>query len=76
MHSPFKTSVPKGKISETIKTLNERKLDQRAQHQYKVIDPQSDTDDDGPELFIAQPTDDIPRNKLVEKLARGLQAYV
>ena len=28
------------------------------------------------ELFIAQPTDDIPRNKLVEKLARGLQAYV
>ena len=64
-------------MTNTIKTLNERKLDKsRAQHQYKVIDPQSDTDDDGPELFIAQPTDDIPRNKLVEKLARGLQAYV
>jgi hypothetical protein len=42
----------------------------------KVIDPSSDEDDDGPELFIAQPTDDIPRNKLVERLARGLQAYV
>lgn len=42
----------------------------------KLVDPGSDDDDDGPELFIAQPTDDIPRNKLVEKLARGLQAYV
>jgi len=42
----------------------------------KVIDPSSEDEDGGPELFIAQPTDDIPRNKLVEKLARGLQAYV
>ena len=33
-------------------------------------------DDDGPDLFIANPTDDIPRNKLVERLARGLQAYI
>ena len=33
-------------------------------------------DDDGPDLFIAKPTDDIPRNKLVERLARGLQAYI
>ena len=41
-----------------------------------MMDPPSDEDDDGPELFVAQPTDDIPRNKLVEKLARGLQAYV
>ena len=41
-----------------------------------MISPSSDEDDEGPELFIAQPTDDIPRNKLVEKLARGLQAYV
>lgn len=38
----------------------------------KLIDPGSDDDDEGPELFIAHPTDDIPRNKLVEKLARGL----
>ena len=42
----------------------------------KVIEPSSDEGDEGPELFIAQPTDDIPRNKLVERLARGLQAYV
>ena len=41
-----------------------------------MIDPDSDEDIDGPELFIAHPTDEIPRNKLVEKLARGLQAYV
>lgn len=38
----------------------------------KLIDPGSDDEDDGPELFIANPSDDIPRNKLVEKLARGL----
>jgi len=57
--------------------LAKRKLNaQRAQHNIKVIEPSSDEDDEGPELFIAQPTDDIPRNKLVEKLARGLQAYV
>lgn len=42
----------------------------------KLIDPGSEDDDEGPELFIANPADDIPRNKLVEKLARGLQAYV
>jgi len=33
-------------------------------------------EDDGPDLFIAKPTDDIPRNKLVERLARGLQSYI
>jgi len=27
-------------------------------------------------LFTAQPSDDIPRNKLTEKLARGLQSFV
>ena len=36
----------------------------------------SDDDLDSRALFQAQPTDDIPRNKLVEKLARGLQNYV
>lgn len=38
----------------------------------KVIDPGSEDDENGPEQFIANPSDDIPRNKLVEKLARGL----
>ncbi len=35
-----------------------------------------DGDDEGPELFTAQPSDEIPRNKLTEKLARGLQFFV
>ena len=57
--------------------MNTRRLNKsRVQNDVKLISPSSDEDDDGPELFIAQPTDDIPRNKLVEKLARGLQAYV
>lgn len=61
----------------TVQEINSRKLKKnRAMPHIKLVDPGSDDDDDGPELFIAQPTDDIPRNKLVEKLARGLQAYV
>ena len=57
--------------------MDERQLGKsRFTQNIKVIEPSSDEDDDGPELFIAQPTDDIPRNKLVERLARGLQAYV
>ena len=36
----------------------------------------SDDDDDKPELFTVRPSDEIPRNKLTENLARGLQAYV
>ena len=52
--------------------LAERRYPQKV----KVVEPASDDDEDGPSLFIAQPTDDIPRNKLVEKLARGLQGLV
>lgn len=50
----------------------------RSRHQQEVkhIDPPQEDDSDGPELFTANPSDDIPRNKLTEKLARGLQAYV
>ena len=61
----------------TVHAINERKLNKsRVNQNIKMMDPPSEEDDDGPELFVAQPTDDIPRNKLVEKLARGLQAYV
>ena len=42
----------------------------------KVLEPLARDCDDGPELFTAQPSEDIPRNKLTEKLARGLQPYV
>ena len=44
----------------------------RKQPNIKILDPSSDDDENGPELFQAQPSDEIPRNKLVEKLARGL----
>lgn len=40
------------------------------------MEAESEEDLDSRALFQAQPTDDIPRNKLVEKLARGLQSYV
>jgi N-acetylneuraminic acid mutarotase len=57
--------------------MNVRKLGNTRQTQkIKVLSPVSDSDDDAPELFTAQPSDDIPRNKLTEKLARGLQSFV
>jgi len=34
------------------------------------------SDEDDEQQFTANPADDIPRNKLVEKLARGLQSFV
>ena len=48
----------------------------RPQPTYREMDAESEEDLDSRALFQAQPTDDIPRNKLVEKLARGLQSYV
>lgn len=42
----------------------------------RVLTPPSDNDDDKPELFAARPSEEIPRNKLTENLARGLQAFV
>ena len=41
-----------------------------------MLDSLSDGESDGPELFTAIPSDDIPHNKLTEQLARGLQAFV
>lgn len=37
-----------------------------------LVSVAQDDDDDGPELFIAQPADEIPKNKLTDRLARGL----
>jgi hypothetical protein len=37
-----------------------------------MLEKEDDSDYDGPELFTANPTDDIPRNKLTEQLTRGL----
>jgi hypothetical protein len=34
------------------------------------------SDEDKEEAFTVNPADDIPRNKLVDKLARGLQSFI
>lgn len=39
------------------------------------IQPEESEDESGG-AFTANPADDIPRNKLTEKLARGIQTYV
>jgi len=48
----------------------------RQQPNLKMMKKHDDNDSDGPELFTAIPSDDIPHNKLTEQLARGLQSYV
>lgn len=64
-------------MSGVVKTINNRKLGhQRPQPKLKWRETSGDDNIDGPELFTAQPSDDIPRNKLTERLARGLQSYV
>lgn len=40
------------------------------------MEGESEDDLDTRAMFQAQPADDLPRNKLVERLARGLQSYV
>jgi hypothetical protein len=39
------------------------------------IEPEESEDEQGG-AFTANPADDIPRNKLTEKLARGIQTFV
>lgn len=48
---------------------------ERPKHKFVYVEPDS-TDDEGSENFTSNPSEDIPRNKLTEKLARGLQTYV
>ena len=64
-------------FDDAITDISKHKLaNTRKQLKIKVLEPLAMDDDDGPELFTAQPSEDIPRNKLTEKLARGLQSYV
>lgn len=47
----------------------------RASNKWLVLDPEEKEDHAG-DAFTANPSEDIPRNKLVEKLARGIQTFV
>jgi hypothetical protein len=48
---------------------------QRARPKFVYIEPES-SDEEAAGAFTANPAEDVPRNKLTEKLARGLQTYV
>ena len=64
-------------FKDALSKVNNRKLDRsRQQPNLKIMEAVGNDDDDAPELFVANPSDDIPRNKLTEQLTRGLQAYV
>ena len=64
-------------FKDALSKVNNRKLDRsRQQPNLKIMEAVGNDDDAAPELFVANPSDDIPRNKLTEQLTRGLQAYV
>ena len=48
----------------------------RQQPNIKIIMPQEEEDEQGPDEFIAKPSDDIPRNNLTDCLTRGLQSLI
>ena len=48
----------------------------RMQHKIKVLKSIEDDDENKQELLTANPCEEIPRNKLTEKLAHGLQAFI
>lgn len=65
------------KMQNLLTAINDNRVGQaRPQPKLRWLEPSADDNIDGPELFTAQPSDDIPRNKLTERLARGLQSYV
>ena len=47
----------------------------RAKHKFLIVEPE-ESEDENAGQFTANPADDIPRNKLTEKLARGIQSFV
>jgi hypothetical protein len=60
-------------VRDAYTKLNNRMLgNNRMQHKIKVLKPIDDDDENKQELFTANPSEEIPRNKLTEKLARGL----
>ena len=60
-------------VRDAYNKLNNRLLARdRVQHKFRIIQKPDDDDENKPELFTANPSEEIPRNKLTEKLARGL----
>ena len=46
--------------------INKSIVPLRIRANVKRMKPEFEDDDDGPELFTAQPSDEIPRNKLTD----------
>jgi hypothetical protein len=60
-------------VKDAYSKLNNRMLGGgRVQHKIRVLQALDDDDENKPELFTANPSEEVPRNKLTEKLARGL----
>ena len=67
-----------GLFNDSTKPLSmhrQLKMDARAKPKILYIEAEESEDDSGG-AFTANPADDIPRNKLTEKLTRGIQSFV
>ena len=69
-------AIVEDQLYSAFNQIRYRSKSRRQQPNIRILAPPEKEDNDGPEQFKANPCDDIPRNKLTECLARGLQAYV
>lgn len=69
---PNTTTQDNTDIFTALNKMNVRRITKRQPQNLKFLDRPTESDDEGPELFKSKPSDDIPRNKLTEKLGRGL----
>ena len=62
--------LDKSKMESQMKHMSPDKRERRVKPKKVYI--QNDNDSDGQDEFTANPAEDLPRNKLIEKIARGL----
>ena len=80
-------SVPNvgGRFSPPLKQFKEnpesrlgtQRKENKERPQPRVVYKQTESsDDEDNDQFLVNPSEDIPRNKLVDKLVRGMQSYI
>lgn len=75
-HSKKSHMSKNNSLMNTEPAMLSKRIDADRPKQKVLFCQRDDTDDDDALAFQAQPAEDIPRNKLTEKLVRGLQSYI
>ena len=64
-------------MNQKNRNVNKRKLDaHRHASIIKIVDNLDDNEEDGKETFQATPDNELPKNRLIEKLCNGLTLFV